>query len=393
MKLLILFFANFIASIAMGISLTIVPWELAQTSGGAKFLAFTATWSTAVLIFVSPIAGRLVDSISRRYSLILCVVIMAVVLQLAAIAYGSQVFKVISLSAFYFCSQIFFLFFYNALSAFIQEIFDDTERGKVNGWMQAEMQAATFVVGLLMIYLVNERDFQLALMINGGLLVIAAILLRLIPYTQEKRPARAKISKDVYRVIFSRLDLILLGIGGNITFVCVMMLNIIHPVYFNNVLNLEIAALAQLSISFGIGAGLGGFFIGRFVSDTSALPIIKICLLVYSGSLLTICLNPQLVTILVLYGVMGATGSAIRVAYNTYVMSVIDTSIFGSYLGVISTLTYIQRTIFGLILGLIISAFPNSNYYWFAFAIISFGALCILIASVTTSEQKLEMEY
>lgn len=90
MKLPILFFANFIASTAMGISLTIVPWELSSTMGGDKILAFTATWATAILIFISPFAGRVTDSISRRSALIMCVGIMGLVLQLTSFAYENR---------------------------------------------------------------------------------------------------------------------------------------------------------------------------------------------------------------------------------------------------------------------------------------------------------------
>ncbi|WP_152986625.1 MFS transporter, partial [Pseudovibrio sp. POLY-S9] len=77
MKLSVLVFANFIASIAMGIALTIVPWELSKSLGGEKVLAFTATYATALLIFLAPVSGRVVDRFSRRSTLMICIAIMA----------------------------------------------------------------------------------------------------------------------------------------------------------------------------------------------------------------------------------------------------------------------------------------------------------------------------
>ncbi len=196
MKLYILLSANLVASIAMGIALTIVPWELANSVGGGKFLAFTASWSTAVLIFVSPVAGRLVDGLSRRFTLMICVVIMGAGLQVSALTYGSPLLKVAGLSVFYFLSQMFFLFFYNALTAFIQEVFDEEERGKVNGWMQVEMQVSTVIVGLLMIYFVESEDFRSVLILNGLLLFLSALLLRAIPYTKQKNTGAGEKPED-----------------------------------------------------------------------------------------------------------------------------------------------------------------------------------------------------
>ncbi|KZK78374.1 Major Facilitator Superfamily protein [Pseudovibrio sp. W64] len=391
MKLSVLVFANFIASIAMGIALTIVPWELSRSLGGEKVLAFTATYATALLIFLAPVSGRVVDRFSRRSTLMICIAIMAGVLQIASVAYGNSFLKIASLSTFYFASQVFFLFFYNALTAFIQEVFAEGERGKVNGWMQVEMQASTFVVGLLMIYAVNSNDFQFLLQLNSGLMLLSALLFCFIPYTQQARPARARVSRTVFRSIFKRKDLVLLGVCANITFVAVMMLNLVHPIYLSGVLKLDVSALAKLSISYGLGAALSGFLISRFVSTGSAIRIMRICLTVFSLALLTISLFPTLPTIVIGMGILGAMGSANRVAFNTYVMSKVEKDIFGSYLSVISSLTYVQRTLFGFLLSLLIVGFPASNYYWFVFAISCFGLLLLQIHAVLASTQKLEL--
>ncbi|GHB31066.1 hypothetical protein GCM10007094_19390 [Pseudovibrio japonicus] len=391
MKLFSLFAANLVASVAMGIALTIVPWELANSVGGGKFLAFTASWSTAVLIFVSPVAGRLVDRLSRRFALMVCVVTMGIVLQISALAYGSAVLKVAGLSVFYFLSQIFFLFFYNALTAFIQEVFEEEERGKVNGWMQVEMQASTVLVGLLMIYSIESEDFRSVLVLNGFLLFLSALLLGVIPYSKQSRPQQARRSSVVFATILRRYDLVMLGICGSVSFVCIMMLNIVHPVYMVSVLQLDVSALAKLSIAFGIGAAFSGFIAGRCVRKEIALPIMKTCIVLYTAMTFLMALFPDFLVILVLFAGLGATGSAIRVAYNTYIMSVVDEAIFGSYLSVISTVTYIQRTVFGLLLALIIAWWPASNYYWFVFAISFAGFVLLLVHGVLASGHRLEI--
>ncbi|KZL17342.1 MFS transporter [Pseudovibrio sp. WM33] len=391
MKLFVLTFSNFIASIAMGIALTVVPWELSKSLGGEKVLAFTATYATALLIFLAPVSGRVVDRFSRRSTLMVCIVMMAIVLQIASVAYGNSFLKVASLSVFYFASQVFFLFFYNALTAFIQEVFAESERGKVNGWMQVEMQVSTFVVGLLMIYAVNSNDFQFLLQLNSGLMLLSAFLLCFIPYTQQARPARARVSRMVFRSILKRKDLVLLGICANITYVAIMMLNVVHPIYLSSVLKLDISDLAKLSISFGLGAALSGFLVSRIVTTQSALMTMRICLVIYTLTLLTISLFPTLPTIVIGMGILGAMGSAERVAFNTYVMSMVEKDIFGSYLSVISSLTYIQRTLFGFLLSLLIVGFPAANYYWFVFAISACGLLGHVILLFITNNQILEV--
>ncbi|EEA94834.1 MFS transporter [Pseudovibrio sp. JE062] len=391
MKLIVLTFSNFIASIAMGIALTIVPWELSESLGGERVLAFTATYATAILIVLAPISGRIVDRFSRRSTLMMCIVVMALVLQISSITYGNSFLKIASLSVFYFASQVFFLFFYNALSAFIQEVFNEEERGKVNGWMQVEMQASTFVVGLLMIYAVKNSDFQFLLQLNSGLMVISALMFCFIPYKKQERPARARVSRSVFRTILKRKDLVLLGVCANISFVSVMMLNVVHPIYLNGVLKLDVSALAQLSISYGLGAALSGFLISRFVSTQSALTTMRACLSIFTATLLTISLLPTFTTIFIGAALLGAAGSAIRVTFNTYVMSMVEKDIFGSYLSVISSLTYIQRTLFGFLLSMLIVGFPASNYYWFVFAIACLGLILLQVHAVLASTLKLEL--
>lgn len=391
MKLPILIFANFMASIAMGIALTVVPWELSNTLGGDKILAFTATWATALLIFVSPIAGRIIDGISRRTALVSCVCAMAVVLQITAFAYDNVVTRLISLSVFYFLSQMFFLFYSNALTAFIQEIFNENQRGKVNGWMQVEMQVSTFVVGGLVIYFVTDSDFKNVLTANAILLFISTFMLWFIPYKIHERPQQAKIAKLVYLTILKRKDLFLLGLADGAKFSCVMMMNIIHPIYFSQVLKLDVSSVAMLSVSWGLGAAIFGFSVSRFVSQKSGLIFVKIGTGIYTIALFFMAMFPQFISILFLFGLCGAMGATTRVAFNTYVMSAVDKSIFGSYLGVVSTTTYIQRTIFGLALALIITRFPASNYYWFVFGIGVFSFTLLLLHSLFASNAKLEM--
>ncbi len=390
MKLIILFFANFIASVAMGLSLTIVPWELSNSLGGEKVLAFTATYASAFLIFLSPVAGRVVDSVSRRSALVVCIVLMGAVLQLTSLTFDSAALRVLSLGAFYFASQIFFLFFYNALSAYIQEVFAEDERGKVNGWMQVEMQLSSLATGLLMIYAITSSGFALALQINGFLLFVSAILLCFLPYTKQERPARARASRAVFRDILRRGDLLLLGICANVSFVCVLMLNVVHPIYFNSVLGLDVSSLAAVSISFGVGAALSGLLVSRIASKQSALSIMQVALTAFTLSMLTICLFPIFPLIVGGAAVLGAASTAIRVAFNTYMMSMVDKGIFGSYLSVISTATYLQRTIFGFLLALIIAGYPASNYYWFVFAMSVTGLMLLQVYSWIATSQKLE---
>lgn len=175
------------------------------------------------------------------------------------------------------------------------------------------------------------------------------------------------------------------------SFVCVMMLNIVHPVYMVSVLHMDVSALAKLSIAFGIGAAVSGFIAGRFVRKETALPIMKACIVLYTAMTLLMALFPDFLVIVVLFAGLGAAGSAIRVVYNTYIMSVVGETIFGSYLSVISTVTYIQRTAFGVLLALIIAWWPASNYYWFVFAISFVGFVLLLVYGVLASGHRLEV--
>lgn len=390
MRLFILFFANFISSVAMSISLIVVPWELANTTGGAKVLTFTATWVTALLIFLSPFAGRVVDTFSRRGVLMACVLIMGAALQITSFAYENPLLQVIGLSSFFFLSQIFFLFFYNALGAFVQEIFPEEDRGKVNGWMQVELQVSTLFVGLLMIAYLKAVNIQVLLSINSGLLLLSAFMLLLIPYNTRHRPAHSKIAKTVYLTILKRVDFIVLGLSSGAQFTCIMMFNLINPIYFNQVLGKDVSAIAMISVMWGSGAAISGFLVGRVVSEASALWIMRIGSALYCLTVLAICLYPRPYTIIALFGVLGFMGSGTGVAFRTYSMSMVDNAIFGSYQAVISATTYILRTLAAFLLTLIIARFPGGNHYWFVLGISALSFGMILIHGLCVSNRKLE---
>lgn len=391
MKLTILFIANFIGSVAMGIALTIAPWKLSSSIGGEKVLAFTASYATAILIFVSPVAGRIVDQFSRRASLVVCVVLMGAALQIAALTYPQPALRVVSLAIFYFASQLFFLFFYNALSAFIQEAFAEQDRGKVNGWMQVEIQLSSLVTGVLMIFIIKSDVFAFVLMLNGLLLLASGGLLFFIPYKRQKPPERAHFSGFVFAKILERKDLLVLGLCAKVTFVCVMLLNVVHPIYLNNVLQMDVSALATQSIVYGLAAAISGFWVSRFVTKSSAVLIMRTSLTGFAAALLMICLLPEFAVIVAGAGALGATGSAMGVAFNTYIMSMVDQSIFGRYLSVVSTLTYIQRTLFGLGLAFLIAGYPAANYYWFVLGVCGIGLVLMQVYLALARPQQLTL--
>lgn len=257
--------------------------------------------------------------------------------------------------------------------------------------MQVEMQVSTFLVGGLIIYFVAKSDFKTVLLINGALLFLSALMLRFIPYIKQPRPDRAKVAKNVYLAILKRKDLMFLGLADGARFTCVMMLNIIHPIYFSQVLKMDVSSLAMLSISWGIGAALSGFAVSRVISQKSSLFFVKLGTGVYVLALLGITVFPKFPVILVLIGVCGAMGSGTRVAFNTYIMSAVDKNIFGSYLAAVSMTTYLQRTVFGLFLTFIIAGFPASNYYWFALCICGFSFVLLQLHDTVSSSEKLEI--
>ncbi len=374
----------------MGITLVVVPWELAKTTGG-EALTVAATWSTIILLFLAPISGRLIDRISRRFTLRLCTLVMGIVLQITSLVYSDPAFRVAFLCGVFFFSHVFFLFFHNALAALIQEISDRKGRGKLNGWMQIEIQISTFFVGFLIIYLVGSEEARLILFVNGILLSLSSYLLGFIPYKKKKVPRRASNSRAVFIVILKRYDLLILGVCGNIAFICSMMLNIVIPIYFASVLQIDISAVAKLSIAFGIGASSSGFFFSRVTLKRSAVPVMNICLALYAAIILSMSLVPNFLVILTLFGGLGAVSSAIRVVFSTYLMSVVDEDIFGSYLSVISAITYALRAIFSFILMLIIAWLPIASCFWLILFISLVGVALIQVHKFVASGHKLKV--
>ncbi|KZL18979.1 Major Facilitator Superfamily protein [Pseudovibrio axinellae] len=392
MKLAILVIANFVASLAMGVALTIVPWQLAKSAGGEQVLALTATYASGLLIFLSPVSGRLVDRFSRRKLMVLSFVLMGAVLLLATLGYQQPDFRLWGLAAFFFASQVFFLFLYQARTAFIQEVFAEQERARVNSWMEVEMQSSTFLAGVIAIFALQDAYFAVVLFLTAAMLITAGLLILFIPYNKQPRPKQATLLRTVLKSLLRRKDLLLLGVCANLPYVAVMLLNVVHPVYISKVLQMDVAALATASLSYAIGAAVFGYAAAHIIRWFGELTVIATTLFLFSCALLGVSLMPVFSMIVAVAVVLGSTNALTRVTFMTYAMKKVSPHIMGSYLSIIHSLTYVQRTVFSLLLSLLIVYAPDANYYYFVFAVACLGPVGFFVYALIASEQIAEVE-
>lgn len=389
MNLLVLFFSNFIASLSIGLSLVIAPWVLSSIEGGETTLVLTASITTFVLIFISPLVGRIVDSVSRKMVMFFSFLFMSVILVLCSYFYNSVIYQKYTLVTFYFSSQLFFLITYSARNAFIQEVFSSEEHGKVNGWMEFETQIAGLISAIVTIYILGDSVFQSALMLCGIFMVISALLILLIPYKSEHNKSKIENSLFIYKGIFKRKNLIFIGLAANTPFLVVMMLNVINPIYFNQILELEVSSIAIASISYTCGATLFSFYAKKVIDKLGEKRAMFLSISTFSFCALLSSLFPIFNFIVAISFLWGGFNSVSKISFNTYVMSVVDKSVIGSYLSIIQGCIYSLRTILGLILSFYLVYAPTDNYYLFAFFVSLLGVV-LYISSREVEKPKLK---
>ena len=367
MKLTILFLTNLSASIAIGLSMVIIPWELLSLSDGSSILASIASVSTFILIFLTPIIGGVIDSVNRKTVIIISMAIMGTILLFCSIFYGNITIRIIILSVFYFSSQLFFAVFYNARNAFIQESFEVSEYSKINSLMEIETQLSTIISAIFTIIYLDESMFNQVIFLSSALLMISSFFTTFLKggscFHEEKTVSRRFKFGLWFEIFDKNRKIFIVSLCANSPFIAVMMINIANPAYIKNIIEGGISLLAIFTISFSAGASLISAMGSSIIRAIGSYRLIFWSILLFSSTSLVVVLKPTSTVIVIMAFFWGGFNSLSKIALSTYLMKNVKKDEIGSFYGVIQSLVYISRTIIGFFLAWFFVQFGIDNSY------------------------------
>lgn len=322
--------ANFTASAAVGIASILIPWLFVKEVSSNGFTVL-ATVSIFLVIFMMPMIGRIIDH-SRRTRVLLITSLggCALFSALAFLPSGGWVYMA-SLLITYVLMQVYFNFFYTARGALAQSLTKKEQYAKLNGWLEVENQVAAFSAGTVAVLLLDIFPVKTIFIVCGLSLLLSAYLFGAI---QEDRPVTNKQEKkkqDDKDLSFNKA-LVYLVTAGNVPFICVMLLNIIKPVFIADVLLGDAQALALTSLTYTIGAifsgAISGYLLGRI--DPYVSLVVSVCGFVVVTAVLMIHAS---VTSLALVAIgWGVFNSLSRISRQTIAMEYVDNAVIGRFL-------------------------------------------------------------
>lgn len=369
-----LLFANFLASIATGIGSILVPWVLVKEIGSDRF-AFLASAVTFLLIFAMPFIGHTIDRFKRKYVLIGTSVCASLVfLTLAILERGNTVYAAMLLTVFV-VMQVYYNVFYTARGALAQSLVEKHNYGRLNGWLEIENQTATFSAGTLAILLLDLLSVHTIFSICMISLLCAGVVFSCVPEDVRRMAKPANIGPEV-PLVFDRA-LVLLALGGNMPFVCIMLLNIVKPVFISDVFLADAKVLAAASVCYTAGAVLSGGLSGKFLTRFGSFNTLAFAVwgFVFSTALLLVFSHAH-----VLYAASvgwGIFNSLARISNQTIMMGIVENHVMGRFTAHVQKWTMFIRT--AVIVGFSLSflSIPYDYSFWYVCVIALVGPLLL----------------
>jgi MFS transporter, DHA3 family, macrolide efflux protein len=268
----IVWFGQLISMTGSGMTrfaLTIWVW---QDKEQATLLALVAVFSFAPAIILSPIAGAIVDRVSRKRVMILSDLAAGLSTVVVLILYSTGQLEIWHLCATGFFASAFESFQFPAYSAAITTMIDKKHYTRANAMLGMVGSASTIIApgaaGALLL-LVGIRGIMIIDVVTF-LFAIGALLLVVIPDPAETAVGRASrgslMQESVFgfRYIFSKpslLGLLLIFFTTNLTFGLAMIL--FAPMILSRTGN-NTVVLGTTQMMFGIGGVVGGLVIAAW---------------------------------------------------------------------------------------------------------------------------------
>jgi len=335
-----LLFANIFSSIGSGITVIGIPWLFVTRDGGEAIFGYTMLVTTAVMFFISPYIGVLIDRHSRKWLLLLSEVVgglIMIVFALWGLITGH--YETWQLITVYFGGYLYSAVHYPTQFAFTQEIFSRDQYKALNSVMEVQNQTATMVAGGLASLLIGRVDFSWILLVDALTYLIGFALFFLIPYqrsAESSTAARTDRKQSMWSNIGEGFEylkekplLTIFFICAFMPFIAVMTANYLNPVYISSVLQGSAAMLGISDMIYAIGAILAGLTIPLLVQRFGSYGTVVITFISFGVSVLVIYAFPVIGVFMAMRVLNGWGNAGTRVARNTIMMEMVPNQVMG----------------------------------------------------------------
>ena len=396
----LLLLANFVSGIAQGISMISIPMYFANQNESNLFSIIYAC-ITVVSLFWSPYGGTLIDKYDRKKIFLLLNIVNGVAIGTIAILEDQALGNTSYLAALVFALTFWnYNIHYPCFYAFMQEITEKENYGKIASYIEVQSQLASALAGASAAFLLGGgidlsfiswkfEAWSLAdvFTLDAMTYLLALVIIYMMKYTplvnrSEEVGSMLSRLKTGYNYLLKNPYIFLFGVTTHAVFI-VVLLHVFNlaPIYVTQCLDVreraqEIFALSE--IWYATGAIIAGSGIQRIMGKFTFVQSIIILTLISVTEFILMIEWQSIVIFYAMSLLLGITNAGIRVIRVSYLFTVIPNQVIGRANSIFFVTNALARVLFLLLFSL--PFFHKWGNVIYSFAILTiFMFICAMI--------------
>lgn len=345
--IILLFAANIISGLAQGLTVFAIPWYIINTLNEPTIFGFIYFGVTFLSLIWGTYAGGLIDRFNRKHLFVYQNLTGGVILTLAALLGFYLDHTSLGVAAVVFMFSIFiYNIHYPNLYAFVQEISETKNYGKINSYIEIQGQLTTVFSGALAAVLISDSSnffpieikqwsLQQVFALDACTYFSAAAIIYFIKY--KPLVIRLKEAGNIFNQIIvgfkylkQRKNIFLFGTASYGIFICILIsTHYVLPNYISQILNQPVNVYAEVEILFALGAIFAGITITKILSKTNAIISIVAMTVLVALLFFTINIYPKLWFFYMAFFVIGLCNAGTRIMRITYIFEKIPNQMIG----------------------------------------------------------------
>ncbi|MCI1633944.1 MAG: MFS transporter [Liquorilactobacillus nagelii] len=342
---------NFLNYVGINVCLVLFGWIVVDRGGNATVIAAYTAVTVLVSVITSATVGPLIDK-HNNFTVLRMVSLVEFVSLITYIGYISE-----------FKFNFAILFILGSISGACITIYNTASRGTItavlrkdqlvlgNSMLEVCIQSGAIVASLASGFVysaLGERSMMAMTAIffaMGGILIFKLPM----PVVQEKATYLNSLI-DGYKFVFKNKVIFILGTTMVLSVLATLLSNTILPLYVNGPLHQNSTVFGLVDTMFGIGAVVGGVLGQHLAKKKLGFYYLLSC-----ACLFPLIMWKNIILLVVLYVVFGASNTALKILLNAKVMSTIPDAYYGQTMLFFNNLQSVLQIIMAFVLARVIN--------------------------------------
>ncbi|EGQ3526198.1 MFS transporter [Staphylococcus pseudintermedius] len=375
--------SSFISFLGNGMQFIALSWLVYKITNSSSSVGILVLCETIPGIFISPIAGALVDRYNKKFLIVSMDIIRGLVIIPLIILISNHHIDVIYIYIIAILITICSNFFYPALSGMIKETIPEERISILMSKNGSSLQLGMIIGSGLAGVFLSKYGLVYVLFFNFLSYIISAIILLFISkheYKNRKRSVDFHLFSDIkegIKILLLEKQLIFLIIIGLSTGCATNVINISLSSFTSDTLKLSVKEYGILDASFAVGSLLAGISLAYFKILNKELFLLRIGIIfMLIGSLLISILSSYYFSLVGLF-VIGI-GSMLEAIHRR---SLVIKKTPSEYIGRIESLNWVIYSTMSPIFAIILSIISDKTTSIFSFYALSVFLLLIYLYS------------